>query len=76
MKTYAGVANLDSILEEVEKLKCIRQLELPSELFQDVPPSVVKQYRQRIASEPPREARRYPEAIRYTLLAAFCLLRS
>lgn len=76
LKTDAGAANLDGILEETEKLKLIRQLELPSDLFQAVPPGVVKQYRQRIATEPPREARRHPEAIRYTLLAAFCHLRS
>ena len=76
LKTYAGVANLGGILEEIEKLKLIRQLELPSNLFQDVPPGVIKQYRRRIASEPPREARRHPEMIRYTLLAAFCTLRS
>jgi len=76
LKTDAGVANLGGILEETEKLNLIRQLELPSDLFQDVPPGVVKQYRQRIATEPPREARRHPEAIRYTLLAAFCHLRS
>ncbi len=76
LKTDAGVANLDGILEEIEKLKLIRQLKLPSNLFQEVPPGVIKQYRQRIASEPPREARRHPEAIRYTLLAAFCFLRS
>jgi TnpA family transposase len=76
LKTDAGGANLDGILEETGKLERIRQLELPSKLFQDVPPGVVKQYRQRVASEPPREIRRHPEAIRYTLLAAFCHLRS
>lgn len=76
LKTDAGVAKLDGILEETGKLERIRQLELPSELFQDVPPGVLKQYRQRVASEPPREIRRHPEAIRYTLLAAFCHLRS
>ena len=76
LKTDAGVPNLDGILEEIEKLKLIRQLDLPPDLFQNVPPGVVKQYRQRIVSEPPREARRHPETIRYTLLAAFCTLRS
>ena len=76
LKTDAGVANLDGILEEIEKLKLIRQLDLPPDLFQNVPPDVVKQYRRRIVSEPPREARRHPETIRYTLLAAFCTLRS
>lgn len=76
LKTDAGVANLDGILEEAGKLEHIRWLELPADLFQGVPPGVVKQYRQRVATEPPREARRHPETIRYTLLAAFCHLRS
>lgn len=76
LKTDAGVANLASILEEIEKLKLIRQLELPTNLFQDVPSGVVKAYRQRAASEPLREVRRHPDRIRYTLLAAFCHLRS
>lgn len=76
LKTDAGVANLEGMLEEVGKLQAIRQLELPADLFQAVPPGVVKQYRLRIASEPPREVRRHPAAIRYTLLAAFCSLRS
>lgn len=76
LKTDAGVPNLLGILEEIEKLTLIRQLEIPTDLFQDVPPGVIVQYRKRIASEPPREARRHPETIRYTLLAAFCILRS
>ena len=76
LKTDAGSANLDGILEETAKLERIRRLELPAGLFQDVPPGVVKQYRQRVASEPPREIRRHPEMIRHTLLAAFCHLRS
>ena len=76
LKTDTGMANLASILEEIEKLKLIHQLELPSNLFQDVPTGVVKSYRQRVASEPLREVRRHPDRIRYTLLAAFCHLRS
>ncbi|MCA9918873.1 MAG: DUF4158 domain-containing protein, partial [Anaerolineales bacterium] len=76
LKTDAGAANLEGILEETGKLERIRRLELPSGLFQDVPSAVVRQYRQRVASEPPREIRRHPEVIRYTLLAAFCYLRS
>lgn len=76
LKTDSGMANLVSILDEIEKLKLIHQLELPANLFHDVPPGVVKTYRQRAASEPLREMRRHPDRIRYTLLAAFCHLRS
>ena len=76
LKTDAGVASLKGILAEIEKLELIRRLELPPDLFQDVPPKVVNLYRGRVAGEPPREVRRHPKAIRYTLLAAFCRLRS
>ena len=76
LKTDTGMANLANILEEVEKLKLIHQLKLPTNLFQAVPLGVVKTYRQRVASEPLREVRRHPKRIRYTLLAAFCHLRS
>lgn len=33
-------------------------------------------YRQRVAAESPRELRRHPPAVRATLLATFCWLRS
>jgi len=35
----------------------------------------VTHYRQRAGSEPPRELRRHPPEIRYTLLAALCWQR-
>ena len=44
-------------------------------LFRDVPAKLVTQYRQRAASEPPRELRRHPPEVRYTLLAALCWQR-
>jgi TnpA family transposase len=76
LKTDAGAANLANVLNEIEKLQLIQQIELPEELFNHVPQRVIQQYRQRVAAEPPREVRRHPEPLRYTLMAAFCLLRS
>ena len=54
----------------------IRQLGLPLTLFALVPPKIVHHYRRRASTEPPRELRRHPAAIRYTLIAAFCWQRS
>jgi Transposase and inactivated derivatives, TnpA family len=76
LKTDPGRTSLDSILKEAQKLKCIRQLGLPSNLFASVSPKVVYHYRRRASAEPPRELRRHPAAIRHTLVAAFCWQRS
>ena len=76
LKTDPGRTSLDSILKEAQKLNCIRQLGLPSNLFALVSPKVVYHYRRRASAEPPRELRRHPDPIRYTLVAAFCWQRS
>lgn len=76
LKTDAGVANLDSVLNELEKLQLIQSIGLPEGLLKDVPQRVIQQYRQRVAAEPPREVRRHPDPLRYTLMVAFCLSRS
>ncbi len=76
LKTDPGRTSLESILQEVQKLKRIRQIGLPLTLFALVPPKIVHHYRRRASTEPPRELRRHPAAIRYTLIAAFCWQRS
>ncbi len=72
LKDTAGRVKVDTVLEELAKLAELRALGLPPHLFQGVPPRVVGQYRHRAASEPPRELRRHPEALRHVLLAALC----
>ena len=57
LKKGPGSISYKSILAEVDKLQHIRQLDLPGALFQHVSPNVLKQYRQRVASEGPREVR-------------------
>ncbi|PLS80277.1 MAG: hypothetical protein CYG59_08820 [Chloroflexi bacterium] len=76
LRREPGPVNLESILEESSKLQQLRQIGLPSQLFTDLPRVVVQHYRERVVTEPPREVRRHPEPVRYTLLAAFCWLRS
>jgi len=75
LKTSPGAVNAESLLTEIAKLQRIRELDLPEDLFENISPNLLKQYRQRVASEPPREVRRHPAPIRYTLLAIYCWLR-
>ena len=70
VKDGAGAVKVRTVLEEIAKLKQLRALGLPAGLFEDVPAKLVTYYRQRAASEPPRELRRHPPEMRYTLLAA------
>ena len=58
------------------KLKRIRSLGLPTDLFQGISTKLVKTYRQRAATETPYLLRQHPTPIRYTLMAAFCIQRS
>lgn len=75
LKSDPGRAGVDSVLKEVNKLRTIRNLELPDDLFRDIPQKVLKKYRQRVSTEDLRELRRHPDPIRYTLLSAFFWLR-
>ena len=63
------------MLKELDKLKRLSTLALPADLFTGVPSKVLQAYRLRAAAEPPREMRMHLEAIRYTLLGAFCWQR-
>lgn len=66
-----GRIGLDSLFQEIEKLRTVRDIQLPPDLFYGVSPKMIRKYRQRAVSEDIRELRRHPDPIRYTLLAAF-----
>ncbi len=76
LKTDPGAVGLESFLTEIEKLKLIRTVGLPADLFGETSQKLLKIYRQRAATESPYDIRRHPPAIRYTLIAAFCIQRS
>jgi len=71
-----GRVSLDSLLQEIAKLKHLRFLGLPANLFKNISQKVLQTYRTRAATEPPRELRGHPEHIRYTLMAAWGYQRS
>lgn len=67
--------SIDTMFEEVAKLKTIDRLELPKDLLSAVAPRVVDQYRRRVATEPPSELRLRVEWVRHTMIATFCWQR-
>ena len=76
LKTDPGAVGLGSFLTEIEKLKRIRAVGLPTNFMIGRSPKLVKTYRHRAATETPYLLRQHPPAIRYTLMAAFCIQRS
>ncbi len=75
LKSDAGAVSLKSVLAEIVKLERISSLDIPENLFMDVSHKRLLWCKQRIAVEELHEIRRHPIAIRYSLLAAFCLER-
>src|SRR5699024_10892587 len=76
LKSDPGRVGLHSVLQELNKLRTIRDLDLPHALFKGILQIILINYRLRVASEDLREIRRHPAPIRYTLLSIFFWLRS
>lgn len=75
-KAEPGKPGLGTVLEEVVKLKKLRELALPPNLFGDTTPKSVSRYVTRAATESLRQIKNHPLPIRYTLMAAYCLRRT
>ena len=75
LKSDPKELSLKQLLAEIEKLRHLRFLQLPANLFTGFDPHLVKRYRRRAAAEPPRELRQHPDPLRYTLVAAFAWQR-
>jgi TnpA family transposase len=76
LKDAAGAVKVATVLEELGKLRTLRALGLPDDLFANVPSKMVTQYRRRAANEAPRELRRHDPDVRWTLLASLCHQRT
>ncbi|MBD2505642.1 Tn3 family transposase [Anabaena azotica] len=76
LKSDSGRIGVESFNKEIEKLSILRQLNLPDNLFPHISTKILQQYKQRVVVEYPKDLRRHPEPIRYTLVAIFALLRS
>ena len=75
LRSDPGRIGLESLFREVDKITTIRQLDLPNDLFSNIPSKILKKYKQRAVTEKLRELRRHPDNVRYTILAAFFWLR-
>jgi len=70
-----GRASLDSVFQELAKLKRIRGLGLPAEILSALPPKWLEKFRLRAGAVTIWDLRRSPPQIRYGLVAAFCWQR-
>lgn len=71
-----GRVGLATMLEEMAKLRSIRELQLPDNLFPGVARKVLAIYRNRASIEEPSRLCAYSKAKRLTYLSALCLLRA
>ncbi|HJS93728.1 MAG TPA: DUF4158 domain-containing protein, partial [Solirubrobacteraceae bacterium] len=75
LKTAPGNVSLDSLLAEIAKLRAVRAVGLPTDLFAGVAPAVVAGWRARAAVESPSHLRDHPQPTRLALLAALLVLQ-
>jgi TnpA family transposase len=71
LKSEPGSISVKSVFKEVAKLRAMKKLGLPENLFQDTSGKILKKYRQRVVTQDIRELRRHPAPIRYTLLCSY-----
>jgi len=71
-----GRVGLATMLEEMAKLRLIRELKLPDNLFPNFSRKVLAVYRNRASVEEPSRLRAHPKAHRLTLLAVLCSMRA
>lgn len=71
-----GRVGLATMLEEMAKLKRIRELGLPDNLFVGLSRKVLYVYRNRASVEEPSRLRAHSKAQRLTLLSALCVMRA
>jgi hypothetical protein len=78
MKLGPGSADVKHIRRVCERLKYLQVIELPEDLFEDMPMKYLRQYQRQVSVESPshllRREKNQAEQM-YTLLATFCWLR-
>jgi hypothetical protein len=76
LRMDSGRVGLATMLEEIAKLRRIRELGLPDDLFPGIARKVLVVYRNRASIEEPSRLRAHTRAKRLTLLSALCFLRA
>jgi TnpA family transposase len=75
LKQDAGNVSLESILEEIKRIKRIQEVGLPAFPFNGITPRLLEKYKMRIMSERPSEIRDHKDPMKYATLAIFCYVR-
>jgi TnpA family transposase len=75
LKSDPGRIGLETVLSELQKLKIIRNIGIPFEIFRNIQHKRLLQYKDRIVSEEVSEIKNHPEHIKYALLAIFFCVR-
>ncbi len=76
LKEEPGRAGLESVKEAASRLRLLRNVGLPAELFQGAPPKLIERYAKRATVEEPFELRRHAGPLKATIMAAFLCRRS
>jgi hypothetical protein len=71
IKSDPGRLGAKTIFKEIEKLKQVRELNIPFDFFKDISQAALQKYYLRVVTEDIRELRRHPDERRHTLLAIF-----
>ncbi|MEV0455882.1 DUF4158 domain-containing protein [Catellatospora methionotrophica] len=75
VKATTGDVSLKSMLTEIDKQEAVRSFRLPGDLFRDVAPKVVKEWRDLAMVESPSHMREHPVQLQQAMLAALLYCR-
>jgi len=75
IKAAPGPVSLGSMLAEIDKLTAIGSFGLPEDLFRDVTPRVLKEWRDQAMTESPSHLRDHADDLKVALLAALLFCR-
>ena len=75
LRTNSEKREVESVSEQIEKLRLLRGLKLPGLLFSQVAPHFLTRYRERASTASPSHFRTQAPEVRLTLLSAFCVAR-
>jgi len=71
LKGEPGKAGIESVKEAASRLATVREVDLPADLFKEVPPKLVERFARQATVEEPHEIRRHAGPLKATLQASY-----
>ena len=75
IKSHPGNVSLNSLLDEISKLKQVRAVSIPAKAFTGIGVQVINAWRARASAAAPSHLRRFSPEVRHVLLAALLFQR-